>query len=244
MTLMPRAWHAATISFTAAKWPARMQTAPVSDRHRQPVGAEADGGVGASGAMQQHEVPRINPHWHLHIGRRSIEDGGNAIRRATAVEHDSLDKAATELQVAHRGLEPPEAQCQAGLSAGALNPVIQTICLTSEEEVGGEAKGVEDFGVAGIAIGEGDQFDMAKVMYARQCGVPPQECSFSLLPGPEQHPVTDFLGPERGPEPAVRPVNDRHVRAARNPLRALLAACSLHGWALERTRHVSIRWWT
>jgi hypothetical protein len=31
--------------------------------------------------LEQHELPRIGPYRHFHIGSRSIEHGGNAIRR-------------------------------------------------------------------------------------------------------------------------------------------------------------------
>ena len=120
-------------------------------------------------------------------------------------------KVATELQLAERGLEPLEAQCQTSLGAGALDPTIHPIGLAFEEEVGGEIKGVEDFGVASIAIREGDQFNMAEVVHVGQGGVPPQERSVPLRPGPKHHAVADLFGPKRGADPAIRPVNDRHI---------------------------------
>ena len=97
------------------------------------------------------------------------------------------------------------------MGASALDLTIQPISVAFEEEAGGEAKGVEDFGVAGIAIGEGNQFNMAEVVHVRQRGVPPEERFVPLLPGAKQHPVTDLFGPKRGSEPPVGPVDYRHV---------------------------------
>ena len=156
--------------------------------------------------MPQHELTRINAHRRLHIGGRRIEHGGNAVRRDSAVEHDSTDELPTEMELAERGLELLEAQRQTSPGAGRLDPAVQLISPAFEEDVGGEVKGVEDFGVAGIAIGEGDQFNMTEFMYVRQSGVPPQERFIPLGPGPKHHPVADLSGPKRGSETPVGPV--------------------------------------
>ena len=92
-----------------------------------------------------------------------------------------------------------------------LDLAFQSIGLAFEEKAGGEVKGIKDFSVTGIAIGKGDQLNMAEVVHVLQAGVPPQERLVPLRPGPKQHSVTDLLCSERGSEPPVRQVDYRHI---------------------------------